>query len=339
MRNRMNRASLKRTPANQTLAHVIVLLTAATSAYLIASQTTFINPTIATLIAIISVKQTLHETLQETSYQMVGTLIGAAAAITLSTYLGFQWWSVPILITLSFMLAVVFKLGARGGTIISITIVFITAPFIDESITSQQRIFGVALGIFLAAIASLIPIKQHPHVILQHKIDESKKVLQTLLYTIGQTLTIGQMDKQNITQWIVEADTERMKVREYNQTYTHLEKTRKWSPALTKTILNTLNNELQTLTQQVLAAKNIAKILEKISSLESPPKTAVMKIGKIIQQTYTVNTTTGEITAMNDEDPIGRDALGNMGDTQTIILTSNLYSEADKLKKLKKNSS
>lgn len=332
----MTIAGFKRIITNQTLAHITVLITAATSAYLIASQTTFINPTIATLIAVISVKQTLHETLQETSYQMVGTIIGAAAAIALSEYLGFQWWTIPILITLSFLLSIVFKLGVRGGTIISITIIFITAPFIDESITSQQRIFGVALGIILAALVSLIPLKQHPHLILQHKIDESKKVLQELLYIIGQTLTIGQMDKQKITQWIVETDTERMKVREYNQTYTHLEKTRKWSPALTKTTLNTLNNELQTLTQQVLAAKNITKILEKISSLESPPKTAVMKIGKIIQQSHTVDTTTGEINTTADEDPIGRDTLGNMGDTQTIILTSNLYSEADKLKELRK---
>jgi uncharacterized membrane protein YgaE (UPF0421/DUF939 family) len=315
---------------NQTLSHVVIMITAATAAYLIASQTTFINPTIATLIALISVKQTLQETLQETSYQMVGTLIGAALAILLSESFGFQWWTIPIFIATSFLLSIIFKLGIRGGTIISITIIFITAPFIDETITSQQRIFGVALGIILAAVASLIPLKQQSHVMLQNNIAQSKKQLRELLNIIGLKLSAGEFSQKEITQWIVEAETERSKIREYNQEYTHLEKTQKWSPVLTKTLLKTIKDDLAYTTQKALATKNITHILQDIINLKTPPKKAMVKIGQIIQQTSNINVDTSSI------DTISKETLDELENTQAIILTSTLYSETKKLKENKR---
>lgn len=320
---------------NPTITHVAILIIAATTAYITASATTFINPTIATLIAVISVKQTLHETLQETSYQMVGTLIGAAAALTLSNFFGFQWWTIPIFIITSFLLSIILKLGLRGGTVITITIIFITAPFIDETITSQQRILGVTLGILVAAVASLIPIKQQPHKTLHNNIIDTQNNLNRLLHTIGNKLATGHINPTQLTGWTIEAETERNKIREYNQTFTMLEKTQKWSPTLTKQKLHTLKNMLNHATQQALATKSITKILEKINTLDTPPHTAVIKIGKIIEQTYTPDANTTTINTIPDN--IHKDTLEKLDNTQAIILTGNLYSEAEKLKQLRKN--
>lgn len=315
---------------NQTFTHVLVMILAATTAYLVASTTTFINPTIATLIAIISVKQTLHETLQETTYQMGGTILGVGLSIIISEYVGFQWWTIPLFITVSFTIATVLKIGIRGGTIISITTIFITAPFIDETITSQQRMFGVALGIITAALAALIPIKEQPHITLASNIADTRSNLHTLLNQIAAKLTTGEIDKQSLAVWIIEAETERNRIREYNQTFTQLEKTKHWSPTLNNKALTELKEQLSYTTQKALATKNITHILKEITSLKNPPRKAIMKIGKIIQQSTSPNFDTGAIETIN------KDNLEDIVDTQAIILTSTLYSETEKLKRNKK---
>jgi uncharacterized membrane protein YgaE (UPF0421/DUF939 family) len=315
---------------NQTFTHVLIMALAATAAYLIALTTTFINPTIATLIAIISVKQTLHETLQETTYQMGGTILGVGLSLIISEYTGFQWWTIPLFIAVSFTIATVLKIGIRGGTIISITTIFITAPFIDETITSQQRMFGVGLGILTAAAAALIPIKEQPQITLTRNIADTRSNLHTLLNSIAAKLTTGDIDKQTLTQWIIEAETERNKIREYNQTFTQLEKTKHWSPTLTNKTLTQLKEQLSYTTRKALATKNITHILEDITNLKNPPRKAIMKIGKIIQQTTSNSIDTGAI------DTISKETLEDISDTQAIILTSTLYSEAQKLKKNKK---
>ena len=315
---------------NQTFTHVLVMILAATTAYLVASTTTFINPTIATLIAIISVKQTLHETLQETTYQMGGTILGVGLSIIISEYVGFQWWTIPLFITVSFTIATVLKIGIRGGTIISITTIFITAPFIDETITSQQRMFGVALGIITAALAALIPIKEQPHITLASNIADTRSNLHTLLNQIAAKLTTGEIDKQSLAVWIIEAETERNRIREYNQTFTQLEKTKHWSPTLNNKALTELKEQLSYTTQKALSTKNITHILKEITSLKNPPRKAIMKIGKIIQQSTSPNFDTGAIETIN------KDNLEDIVDTQAIILTSTLYSETEKLKRNKK---
>jgi len=328
---------MKNLNLNNTLAHIILLTTAATTAYLIASFIPFANATIAALIAIISVKQTLHETLQETSYQIVGTVLGVGLSLAVSAYLGFQWWTIPIFITIAFTLATILKIGIRGGTVIALTIIFVTAPFIDESITSQQRLFGVALGVIIAALTAFIPVKKQPHIILKNKIEASKQATQNLLHAIGHQLAEGSITPQQTTQWVIEAETERNKIREHHITLKELVKTQKWSPTLTDEITAKLKTQLDKVTAQSLATKNITDMLKKIDNMETIPRTALIKIGKIIEQTHSPTTVTAEIPQINET--LTKETIRELDDTQAILLTSSLYSEADKLNKLKKKNS
>lgn len=322
---------MKNFTLNHTATHIIIVTLAATLAYLTAGVTSFINPTIAALIAVISVKQTLHETLQETTYQIVGTILGVGLSLTISAYLDFQWWEIPIFIILSFTIATVLKIGIRGGTVIAITIIFITAPFIDETITSQQRFFGVLLGIMFAAIVSLIPLRKPPHVELEQKIIETETIIDNVLNQMADSLTNKTLNQKQTTSWVIEVETERNKVRQYNQTYTMLEKTKHWSPTLTKTKLDTIKTRLEQLTTKTLTAKNITETLNKAGNIEHQPETMLMKIGSILRKTLTNN----DIDSENREETISKNTFNSLDNTGAILLTTSLYNDVEKLKNIK----
>jgi uncharacterized membrane protein YgaE (UPF0421/DUF939 family) len=123
------------------------------TAYTIAVFIPWVDAPVAAIIGLAALKPTFHATLRESFQQIMGTVIGAVFGLALVGLLGFNVFTLIIMITISFLVAWWLKLGEVGAITIGLTLILVTGP-LSNLASIEARLFGVILGSLTAIVAS-----------------------------------------------------------------------------------------------------------------------------------------------------------------------------------------
>lgn len=182
---------------------------AAAFAFGIGSLHPHVSPVVAAITALVSVRPKFHESVQESFRQILGTIVGAGTALTL-TYLvnGAYTFILFTAFLVSFGLARVLRLGADGGTVIAVTVVLVTGGNMNIDAV-ETRFFGVVIGVFVAVLASLFtrrgtPVSRALDATLVHA-----ERLAGILRELGETVQVD-AGSQDVTDqfegWLAETE-------------------------------------------------------------------------------------------------------------------------------------
>jgi uncharacterized membrane protein YgaE (UPF0421/DUF939 family) len=134
---------------------------AGTLAYFIGANLPMVSGISAAITAIVSVRHTFHDSIQESFLQILGVVIGGTVAFASMKLIGFNSVVVMLAIFTCFVTARLFKLGEEGAIAIAVTVILVVGPNVTAS-TIEQRFFGVLFGATLATFASYFVRKGSP---------------------------------------------------------------------------------------------------------------------------------------------------------------------------------
>lgn len=129
---------------------------AATFAYFIGANSTMISGTTAAITTLVSVRHTFHDSIRESTTQIIGVLIGGTVAFVAIQVVGFNSFVVLFAVFSCFVTARLLKLGEEGAIALGITLILVIGPRTSSGAleTIEQRFLGVLLGVSLAVLVS-----------------------------------------------------------------------------------------------------------------------------------------------------------------------------------------
>lgn len=318
------------------------------TAYLIGiSIPLYVDPTVAAILALVTIRPTLHEAVKEGFSQVAGTVVGAIIGLLIIDAFGFNIITLSLLVAASFVLAWVLKIGEEGAVAIGITLILINGPLFQNIEAIEGRLFGVIVGALVALFYSYWILPGKPHERALHSIVKQGKIVGALLKNMSQYLNNNQMTIDILNEKLRKIDDVMAKISSIKEDAKDAVDGSRWSPILKR-------EEAEKVLQQVemteMVAMNVNSILLDLHRLfrleiqipESSRRdlSMLMKITaeSITQQAQTAMLKpSAKISKYTKETLIdtkkkAANKLKNVDDTQSLILGGSMLSDLTKIR-------
>ena len=244
---------------------VVVLATASSVlAFLVGSAVpNFISPVIASIVALTAIKSSFYDTVRETFKQIIGTIIGAAFGIVLISFVGFNVYSLILIVIASMLIGFVLRLEAAGGLFIAGTVILIAGPLLGDLQLIEERVAGVFVGALFALLASLflVPSDKHREALVNIlAVGESSAMV---LGKVSKNLKNDTLKKASVSKWLNEVESQKQYMESVILELNDLYKDAKWSPMTSKEDIESVIRQADIVYKNV---KNIRTILTSINS-------------------------------------------------------------------------
>lgn len=323
------------------------------TAYTIAVFLPWVDAPVAAIIGLAALKPTFHATLRESFQQIMGTVIGAVFGLALVGLLGFNVFTLIIMITISFLVAWWLKLGEVGAITIGLTLILVTGP-LSNLASIEARLFGVILGSLTAIVASYFILPGTPQ---ERTTDaslrisnEASSILKVMATRLGERENKISLEETTLWQGQLEALISQL-VDLRKDAEDAVEGSR-WSPLIQKkealealryventeqttlTVYNICNDMANAIQQEHLlpdaVAVNISQMLLTAATGMKKKPTKRRKKKTSIETGEVPIDVSEEFNAKKDK---AIDSIKNVDDTQAITLGGSLIQDATKLKK------
>jgi hypothetical protein len=146
---------------------------------------------VAGILALITLRVSLHKSVNEGFGHIIATIIGVFLAFILSFFTFNYLILVTLAILLSFLIAKILKLNNDAITNISITLLILLAP--GSSINSfYDRLFGTVIGVFVAILASYFMLNTNPITRTNNLVAKQLDDCANLLFMISDSFYRGE---------------------------------------------------------------------------------------------------------------------------------------------------
>jgi uncharacterized membrane protein YgaE (UPF0421/DUF939 family) len=211
---------------------VLSAVTAA-AAYGLATALPMTSATVAAVAALVSVRPTLHASMQEGLRQLLGVIIGAGVAFASLEFIGYSAVALFLAVLVCFAVAGVLRLGDEGAAAVGITVILVVGPHFS-TVAIETRLSGVALGALLALIASFFLRPGTPHGRALADVVKEAGHAAGLLDTIAQALVSesGQLTRPMVQAWLADAQLILMRTVETRLLAQDAVSGARWSPMI-----------------------------------------------------------------------------------------------------------
>lgn len=322
---------------------------AATLAYLIAYATPWISAPIAGLTALVSVRPTFHDTATESWRQVFGTILAVLFALGLSAVFTDNPIMIFLLVLFSFWLSKILKLGETGAATMGVTAILV----IGHSVTTDsapERVLGVALGAFIAVIASIWvrPGKPH-HRALREAVALSERSAN-LLSEIADHLakSHGHVTVDLASTWMTRAEPHMVELASIRTEAEAALASSRWSPLVDQ-------EEAAAVLDQVKMAQATARTVYTMShdlkiaaeAENALPKTVATQIAGVLSATAaavqgqaevaldkpaeSLDLDDSPVAALYDQREEAVNTIRDLNETQAILLAGSLLRDSEKI--------
>lgn len=315
------------------------------SAYAIASYIPLVDPNVAAIIGLATMRPTFHDTIKEGLRQALGTLIGAIIAIVAIDTYGANMVSISLLVLLSFVLSWLLRIGEEGAVPIAITVIIISST--TSLIAVEGRLFGAGIGAVVALFWSyfILPGKPHERALVDS--NKQSRIVGNILKEVSYKVRNGYAEKSEMAAWINKASVSIDKIVSIKEDAKDAVEGSRWSPLLKRKEA-----------EQVLAQVEIADIVSMsvysilLDLQRFFARSAIVnnsnsnEIADLLLQTAEGILSQAEQAATNPAVKIGKeptellitkkkkaaDKLKNMDNTSVMILGGSLLSDVTKIR-------
>jgi len=158
----------------------LVTTFAVTLSFFLAAFIDYNAAVVASILALITLRVSLHKSVNEGFGHIIATIIGVFLAFILSYFAINHIFLVFSAILLSFLITKILKLNNDAITNIAITLLILLAP--SSTINSfYDRLFGTLIGVFVAIIASYFMLNTNPisrtNILVAKQLDDCANLL------------------------------------------------------------------------------------------------------------------------------------------------------------------
>lgn len=318
------------------------------TAYLIGiSLPNFVDPTVAAILALVTIRPTLHEAVREGFVQVAGTVVGAMLGLLVINAFGFNILTLSLLVVVSFLLAWILKLGEEGAVAIGITLILINGPLFQDIHAVEGRLFGVVVGAIVALFYSYWILPGKPHQRALQDVVKQGIAVASILKSVGEKMQRKELTIEIVNENIYKIDSIMSKIVTLKDDAKDAVEGSKWSPILNR-------EEAELVLQQVIMTEMVSTnvysilldihrflrleaslgessrldlsslVLKTAESIAHQANTAVLKPASKISQ-YTKD-------SLIDKKKKAANRLKGSSDTQSIVLGGSILSDLTKIR-------
>jgi uncharacterized membrane protein YgaE (UPF0421/DUF939 family) len=319
---------------------------AGTLAYFIGANLPNVSGVTAAITAIVSVRHTFHDSIQDSFQQILGVLIGGTVAFASMQLIGFNSVVVMLAIFTCFVTARLLKLGEEGAIAIAVTVILVVGPNVTAS-TIEQRFFGVLLGASFATFVSYFVRKGSPQDRALKEGIEQSFAMSALLNSIAKTLTEndGTVDPKVASRWLAKAEFISNEIDEIKANAQSALAGSAWSPAIDHAEAKAVVAQIEMTEATAGTVLNICRelVLTSGSSQQLPALLAAALAG-VLSATAEVISDQAEIAEDSPADVQHEDLqdwqiqrtkaiaeLRNLDDTQPLLIGGSILRDAEKI--------
>lgn len=346
MRKTLKQLSPKKLYRNHIMRVAVLASLAAGLAYLTASFIPWVDAPVAAIIALIAIKPTFHASMKESFEQIVGTVLGAIFGIILVSLLGFNIFTLIIMIFTAFLLSWWMKLGESGALTIGITLVLVTGPIAALG-AIEARLAAVVLGSLFAIAASYFILPGKP----DERVVDASMSLSRQTSNILKDIAIRMSERENkITfdeayRWTERVERLIVEVGKVKQDAEDTVVGAKWSPLIQRKEAEKALEHITETENIIFIVYNIANdITVAIEQDNRLPDNVAVNISSMLLQAseglqekaenkgYNI-LDTAAVEKFKSKKEKAIDSIKNIDNTQAITLGGSLIQDATKLKK------
>lgn len=346
MKDKINKLHPKRLYRNHIMRMAVLAGTASGLAYLTASLLPWIDAPIAAVFALVAIRPTFHASMKESFEQIIGTVLGALFGIVLVSLLGFNIFTLIMMIAVAFLLAWWMKLGDSGAVMMGITIILVTGPM-SELVAIEARLAGVILGSLFAIVASYFILPGKPD---ERVIDSSIRLSKEAANVLNEIATRMSQRENKITlqeseQWLENIESLIIETNKIKSDAEDALAGAKWSPMLQRKEAEQALEHINNTDDIILIIYNIANdVYMAIEQNNLLPDTVAVNISSMLlsasknlkekanKNGYN-NLDTVEVENFRAKKNKAIDSIKNIDDTQAIALGGSLIQDVTKLKR------
>lgn len=325
---------------------------AATLAYFIGANSTFISGTTAAITALVSVRHTFHDSIRESVTQVIGVLIGGTVAFLAIKFIGFNSFVVLFAVFSCFITARLLKLGEEGAIALGITLILVIGPRTSSGAleTIEQRFLGVLLGVSLAVVVSYFVRKGTPQSRALRAGIEQSLAMANLLNRISIKLALeaDSINRSMSRSWLAEAKKIVEELVEITESAEGAVAGSEWSPIIDREEAKAVLRQVQ---KTKVTAETVVSICRELdltfaSSDKLPDNLAAALAGVL---TATAHSILDQAEVAEDEPAaaIGKDEDGfeaqrknaiselrDLDETQPLLIGGSILRDAEKINDL-----
>jgi len=324
-----------------------VLTTLAGSiSYLIGMNAPRVSGVTAAIAAMVSMRHTFHDSIQESFRQVVGVVIGGSVGYVAIKLVGFNAYVIGAAIFASFVAARLMRLGEEGAMAIAVTVILVVGPNVSTS-TIEQRFLGVILGAAIATFFSYFVRKGSPKDrALQAGIAEAH-AMSDLLNDIASALTEqdGVVNVAQAKKWMVRAKEIAVTLREIKaQALSALEGS-SWSPVLDRDEVQAVVDQIELSEATATTVINICRDLVMTSgSTQQMPALLATALAGVLSATAGVIEEQADNAEDHPAEPVEDELDGwnkrrdqaiaelrDTDETQPLLLGGSILRDAEKI--------
>lgn len=325
---------------------------AATVAYFIGANSASISGTTAAITALVSVRHTFHDSIQESVTQIIGVLIGGTVAFLAIQVVGFNSFVVLFSVFSCFITARLLKLGEEGAIALGITLILVIGPRTTTGAieTIEQRFLGVLLGVSLAVVVSyFVRIGTPQSRALREGLDQSM-AMANLLNAIAVKLALEpeNISRQMSRAWLIEAKKIVSDLVEITTDAEGAVTGSEWSPVIDRNEAKSVLRQIQKTKITAETVVNICRELDlTIAGSDRLPENLAAALAGVLAATAHAIHDQAEVAedkpaAALDEDHDGfeaqrKNAIAEMRDldeTQPLLIGGSILRDAEKINDL-----
>ena len=328
---------------------VLASLGSATAFMIGSSFPNHISPVIAAIISLTAIKSTFHDTVKETSKQVVGTIVGALFGIVLIGLIGFSVATIFIIVVVSLMIGLLLRLEAQGGLFIAGTVILISGPLLGDLQLVEERIGGVILGSIIAFTVSMFVVPSDRHRKALNKSLQIGDDAADVLGKISKHFKKNTLTLEKTEEWLEDVELLVNKADRVVKDLNVLYRDSRWSPRVSKEHVESVMQQANIVYKNVKNVRTIlvsvVSALEKNIVVNDEVRLSLSKMLTAVQAGIVEQLRNAELqprafisdlTVEQLRDRRNRLAsqLKLSDDTQAIILGSTIIHESNKIKNM-----
>lgn len=324
---------------------------AATTAYFIGANSTFISGTTAAITALVSVRHTFHDSIRESATQIVGVLIGGTVAFLTIQFIGFNSFVVLFSVFTCFITARLLKLGEEGAIALGITLILVIGPRTSSGAleTIEQRFLGVLLGVSLAIIVSYFVRKGSPQSrALKAGIDQSL-AMSELLHKISDKLAgESEIGQTQAVLWLAKAEKIANEIDEIKSQAQSALVGSSWSPMIDRREAEAVLRQIEMTESTAATVVNICReLVLTFGSSEKLPTLLASALAGVLNATADVISDQAEVAEESPSSTVEEDGenweekrekaikeLRHLDETQPLLIGGSILRDAEKINDL-----
>ncbi|MBI1350716.1 MAG: hypothetical protein GC156_06320 [Actinomycetales bacterium] len=268
-------------------ARLAILTSIATlAAYLIGVVVPFADPIPAAITAVVSTKVTFHHAAKEGSFQILGTMVGAAIALGVVSLIGSGAIVLFIIVLLSFAIAWILRFKSPDeapfmAATVAITMILVVGTHLTTE-GALARFLGVAIGALCGLAASAVVAPAKDTRVLGNDVDALKEDLSALLTTMAKGIR-ETPEPATAREWREQATELRNRTLGLAARWEDLSSHARWSPRLHPDELARLKRELDATSVMSSRVLSIASDLSATGRSAAPlPPAAVSPLADLM---------------------------------------------------------